>query len=225
VARALQLVDVRDPSSPRLIAEGNLCEIDESWDVAAGGDLAYLTVKSKLYVFDPKGGIVPQWSGHYDSPEPVVDVAVRDRTVFVLTAHRIVVLDATDPAAIDLQVEVRWASGASAVKGVVATGELSGVPMLAVSTNEALLLYDVTDPAVPSLVGTYTYASGNDRYVALALDGDSVYGAPARGGLEVLGLREADRGRHELFLPTALRPHAVGRSMPPMPGWALRTSF
>ncbi len=170
----VEIVDVRDPASPALVATIPSTDLVEG--VVVSGEQAYVASGlNGLRVFDVSTPSLPVLIGSYDEAGPffVSDVIVDgDLAYIVAGSHGLRILDVTDP------------SSPAALGSVVPGGgegfyrlDVAGEHAFVIDQNSSSLrVFDVADPSSPALDGVLGIAgpatdvrvSGNRAYVFAA---------------------------------------------------------
>jgi hypothetical protein len=139
----LQVVDISNPTAPRIVGS---FATRGAVGVAVQGPYAYLTKGlAGLLVLDVSTPELPRLAGGLDSVVGAGRIAVAGVRAFVTRVGGLAVLDITEPASPQL-----WSSVPQWCNDVAAFGPF---PCVAAST-EGLILFDVSDPALPRRIGT-----------------------------------------------------------------------
>lgn len=174
----LEVVDLSDPSSPRIV--GNLDTAGISFQVAASGNLVYLIhYGSGLRIIDVSDPAAPRQVG-FLSGSTYYGVAVEGTTVYLTiwtgdAQSGLRVIDASDPTA------PRIVGGANTGGGASAVAVSGGIACLA--DGSALRIIDVSVPTSPLIVGTLDAPAWH-----VCLEGDTAYIVSGSDDLRVVDL-------------------------------------
>lgn len=172
----LQVVDVSNHSSPRIVA--SLDTPGNANDVKVVGPRAYVADGSAgLQVIDISNPTLPRFLGFLDTPGEAYDVAVSGNHVFIADGPSgLQIIDITNPTTPKLLGSVDTPGTA---KGVAVSGT---VAVVADGANGVQII-DVSSPASPRIVGTLD-TPGDARDVAV--NGLIAYVADYTGGLRIV---------------------------------------
>jgi hypothetical protein len=192
----LSIFDVTDPGAPELTGKWNVVAIGSfNQAVAIAGNYAYLPDRSsyKLRTIDITSPYTPTQIGRYVLPRAGVDVTTAESYVYAATTDTgLYVLDAGNPANLSVTSVYSISTDVETPSQVVVgnyeyrvTGVVGGW---------YLQVLDISDPADPKMVGSYSARSESDELrwcyivVDLAAVGDYAYVADSLMGLHVLNV-------------------------------------
>jgi hypothetical protein len=193
--RGLEVIDLRDPSSPTLVASYTIADLEFGGSsIAVQGDLVFLGGYRELVVFDVAQGQVR--SVHSTSRASIKDISVEGDLVYLgldwySSNHDggFEILDVSDPSSPVVLSSVRYELDAG--YGGVSDIQIKDSVLYVVHEELGLLRYCVQDPHAPELLGEYQLPDG--RYDYLSLSGDVAYLGTSQGDIEgVLSLDVTD---------------------------------
>jgi len=191
----LEVIDLRDPSSPTLAASYTIADLESGGSsIAVQGDLVFLGGYRELVVFDVAQGQVR--SVHSTSRASIKDICVDGDLVYLgLDWHSsdhdggFEIIDVSDPSSPVVLSSVRYELDAG--YGGVSDIQFKDSVLYVLHEELGLLRYWVQDPHTPELLGGYQLPDG--RYDYMALNGDVAYLGTSQGEIEgVLSLDVTD---------------------------------
>jgi len=194
--RGLEVIDLRDPSSPTLAASYTIADLEFGGSsIAIQGDLVFLGGYRELVVFDVAQGQVR--SVHSTSRASIEDICVEGDLVYLgldrySSNHDggFEILDVSDPSSPVVLSSVRYELGAG--YGGVSDIQLKDSVLYVVHEELGLLRYCVQDPHAPELLGAYQLPGG--AYSYLEVVGDIAYVGASQGDIEgVISLDVSDQ--------------------------------
>lgn len=171
----LVALDISDPAAPAYLASATVPNGGGS-DLELVGDVLYVTQANGLSSFCVRDPGSPMLMGSSASTGVTVDGTVSGRTAFAATGSAFLYAwDVSVPGAIGSYATISTGSNTS---NVAAAG-----PVLYVSVSNAIQVWDVSDPAAPSMVDSYatTWDPG-----ALVVIGTQLVCRAHGGGIHVL---------------------------------------
>ena len=192
----IQLLDFSDPAAP--IRLGSFETGDSGLDVRMSGPLAIFTFLNPytflggLHIVDVSDPADPRRVGTFDTLLDPRRFAVAGTLVYVAAGvEGLKVIDLEDPSAPRLVAEFDTPGAATDVK-------LAG-SLAYVADDDALLVFDVGDPAHPIVIGSLY---GEERSVTgLAIAGPRLVATDARGGLQLIDISDPARPRSIARVP------------------------
>jgi hypothetical protein len=184
----LGVFDVSEPSSPTELLFHDIGEVARDMVIVRGGDYLFVTNRPGLSIVDVSNPRKPVTVGQYHAPEPVVDVAVVGSYAYVADAAALRVIDISDPShpteksvyATSQHMNMVYAGQGPGCRTTSVVGEGGYAYVDGCAGN---LVLDVSNPALPTLVGS---SEGIDGYVGLVMDGYAYIIGPS--GLRVLDI-------------------------------------
>ena len=191
---ALVSVDLTDPGQPTILGVEPVAVMDETYNVAVSGDLAFMTgiqwgPYAGVRLFDISDPTDPVDVGNYSRPGSwAFDVAARDSLLFVSFPYSTVaVLDVSNPSSPE---EIGQVPVVDPFQ-IFLAGDL-----LYVATRGQPRIIDVSDPTQPAVVAFLPTTSQGTHVVAAAgLAYVSTHTSTHTGGLEIFDVTDP-------FLPT-----------------------
>lgn len=171
-----QIVDVTDPTRPRLV----------SWDpfyasdVQVAGNRAYLG-GTALRVYDVTNPASPTLLGSYPVVNGATDLEVSGSTAYINNFFGVTILDVSNPANIRPLSEIRQADETDTVDALAVEGALAYV-----LTRSSFKIYDVTNPASPALRGSLPLANFG---ASLRIVGGRAYVSDMMGLLRIVDVQ------------------------------------
>lgn len=193
--RGLEVIDLRDPSTPTLAASYTIADLEFGGSsIAVQGDLVFLGGYRELVVFDVAQGQVR--SVHSTSRASIKDICVDGDLVYLGLDWRssdhdggFEILDVSDPSSPALLSSVQYELDVG--YGGVSDIQFKDSVLYVVHEELGLLRYCVQDPHAPELLGAYQLPDGRSDY--MALNGDVAYLGTSQGEIEgVLSLDVTD---------------------------------
>ncbi len=172
------VIDVWDPSSPQVVASLPLPDV--ATGLCADGGYAFVSIAWwGVFVIDLADPYNPQHLGTTSDVGYPGGIVARYPWVFVNDLwHGLAVVDASDPA--DPQVVWTYYGGGGAPA-------LHGSYLYAMGGSLGLLVFDILDPATPTLLNEVLFPGGAER---MAVANDLLYAAGAHTGLQVLDVSD-----------------------------------
>jgi hypothetical protein len=189
----LQLVDVSNPSAPRVI--GSYRPKAFLGPVAAAGIHAYIVEKGRLLqVLDVANPAEPRVIASYKLPRDVRGLAVADKRVYASTSNSLHILDVSDPAS---PKQIGVCGGLKLAGRVTVAGKHAYVA----ADFNGMRVIDVSNLARPKEVGSF---EGPGNVTRIAVTTRYAYLADYSGGLYIVDIADPTKprrvGRHGDFV-------------------------
>ncbi|MFH0793447.1 MAG: carboxypeptidase regulatory-like domain-containing protein, partial [bacterium] len=155
-AGIFDILDIADPRNPALL--GSYSSSDAANGLAASGSVVYVTDEGgRFRIVDVSNPSEPNEQGGYATPRNATDIALVGSLAYVANRSGLVVVDISNlslPTLVNTpQIPV---SLPDAPMTVAVSGSVAGVA----GVGSGLHLFDISDPAAPSFVSSYTGVTG-----------------------------------------------------------------
>ncbi len=172
----MRVVDVSDPVNPTETGAFVDSVFNDVRGVQVSGSYAYLADGvDGLRIVNISNPAAPAPIGRYDTNQPATHVAVSGGYAYLTGGDGLLIIDVSNPMAPALA-STQLSSG---VNDVAVSGNIAYV----VLQPGTIMIYDVTDPANPTLLGVKNTGSSS---VGVAVSGNRAYVADGGGGLVVV---------------------------------------
>jgi len=218
LASGLRILDLSDPAAP--VESGYAINTDRCpgvWNwaadrVTASGEYAYVLYYDgfwssghyRLYIYDVSDPCAPRQMGYISLPDNCTSLFVDGESVYITAFEMdgfsgVKVIDVSDPMQ---PVEV----GSFGTPGMPQTVYVADSTAY-VADNNALVIYDVTDPSSPQQLGSYAPESQEYLIIEVAVSGDHVLIADPYFGIRVLDASDFSQIRE-----VGSHPHSQGEA-------------
>ena len=196
----LRVLDVSDPSSPRLVGQSEALP-SLVRDVHLAGDIAYVALgNSGLRVMRISKSGRPNEVGARATPGPALGLTVAGGFAYVATGRAgISVLDVSQP---QRPIEVATFETAGAPVEVFVAGTRAYVA----AGRAGLRILDISDPATPQEIGAYTVSG---EVLGVRVEGSIAYLAAGARGLRILDVSTPAAPTEVAVIATEGRAHSV----------------
>lgn len=182
--KEFRVLDLSDPANPAFI--GNVSLSGDACDAAVYGAYAYVAMgEDGLAVLDVSIPSDPRVVGAYDSGGAISSIAIQGSRAFLAdSAQTLSILDLSDPANPRFLGGFDSSPGGAGLfgptKSTLSSLAVNGDFVIATDLYMGLLAFEVTDPALPALVGEYSLKFGAQ---GVALSGIHAFVAAGGTGL------------------------------------------
>ena len=180
VGPRIVVLDVSDPSDIVVLGQSEVFPSIVG-SVGVAGPYLYATLGDDgLRVIDVSDPANLQVLGSWDASETLHRVAADENYAYAVTSNSIWIINVSDPTN-------PYAVGSSAITGNIRALAVDNGHAYIAARHGGLQVVDLSDPASPQVVGSYTDAQGYD-VADVAVSGRYAYVAASGGGLHVVDI-------------------------------------